>query len=259
METVGGSLLKLSPEAALVVVLAHSLVLFFFASEELEYFLVSQNLPAFPLVPVSSSQAIVGAIVGIGLLRSWRSIKFRVLGHIAFGWISTPIAAGLITYVSLFFMQNVFNQTVSKETEYQINPQVMIHLESLGIYDAGLEKLAGKSYKNSTKFRSELEKETEILPELHNRVIDAARKDSIFINSIILNRDIDREWFSSGQLVALQRLENRSFNYSWQLTNELDSLSVEWRLKSEDRRNKKYNNDLLEKRRFIIRLFRIEK
>ncbi len=91
METVGGSLLKLSPEAALVIVLAQAIVLFVFASQDLEHWLLSHGLPAFPLVPVSSSQAIVGAILGVGLLRSWRSIKIKAFAQIASGWLVTAV------------------------------------------------------------------------------------------------------------------------------------------------------------------------
>jgi len=112
METVGGSLMKLSPETALIIVLAESLVLFLFASQGLEAWLSSHGLPTIPLVPVSSSQAVVGAIVGIGLVKGGNNIKLPVLGGIASGWITTPIIACLITFVSLFFLQNVFNQTV---------------------------------------------------------------------------------------------------------------------------------------------------
>ncbi len=113
METVGGNLLKLSPETALIVVLAQSLVLFVFSSQGLEQVLNSIGLPAFPLVPVSSSQAVVGAVIGIGIIKGIRGIKYHTLGEIAIGWVTTPIVACIITYISLFFLQNVFNQQVS--------------------------------------------------------------------------------------------------------------------------------------------------
>lgn len=112
METVGRSLFRLSPEAALVVVLANALVLFLFASQRLEQWLMSYGLPTFPLVPVSSTQAVVGAIIGIGVLKGARSINYAVLGEIALGWVITPIAAGIITFISLFFLENVFELQV---------------------------------------------------------------------------------------------------------------------------------------------------
>jgi PiT family inorganic phosphate transporter len=113
METVGGNLLKLSPETALIVVLSQAVVLFVFSSQGLENWLISNGLPAFPLVPVSSSQAVIGAVLGIGILRGIRGIKYHTLGEIALSWVTTPLVACLITFISLFFLQNVFNQQVS--------------------------------------------------------------------------------------------------------------------------------------------------
>jgi len=112
METVGRSLFRLSPEAALVVVLANALVLFVFSSEGLEQWLISHGLPAIPLVPVSSTHAVIGAIIGIGLLKGAKTINYGILGEIAMGWVITPIVAGIITFISLFFLQNVFNLQV---------------------------------------------------------------------------------------------------------------------------------------------------
>ncbi len=55
----------------------------------------------------------VGAVLGIGLVKGAREIKPRLLGGIALGWIATPLIAGLLTWFSLFFMQNVFKQDVT--------------------------------------------------------------------------------------------------------------------------------------------------
>jgi len=108
METVGGNLMRLDAPMALVVVLSQALVLFLFSSQDLNAWLVSHRLPPIPLVPVSSSQAVVGAVLGLGILKGGRGIKFRVLGEIAAGWVTTPVVACGITFVALFFLQNVF-------------------------------------------------------------------------------------------------------------------------------------------------------
>ena len=112
MLTVGNDIFKLTPVAALIVVLAESLVLFIFASKSLEHFLISHGIPPIPLVPVSSSQAVVGGVVGIAFARSARGINYKVLLKIASGWVTTPLAAAVLSFVSLFFVQNVFNLTV---------------------------------------------------------------------------------------------------------------------------------------------------
>ncbi|MBN2650984.1 MAG: inorganic phosphate transporter [Spirochaetales bacterium] len=112
MLTVGNDIFKLSPATAFVTVTAQSLVLFIFSSEGLNNILTSLNLPNIPLVPVSSSQAIVGAVIGIGLVKGWRNLRFGILGKISIGWILTPIIAGLICYILLFVMQNLFLRQV---------------------------------------------------------------------------------------------------------------------------------------------------
>jgi len=125
METVGEGIMKLSPIAALVVVSAHSLVLFLFASQGLEAFLKHHGLPTIPLVPVSSSQAIVGAVIGIGLLKRGSGIRWRVLGGIGSSWVVTPIIAALVSFISLFFLQNVFEQKTYRPVSYSITSEAM--------------------------------------------------------------------------------------------------------------------------------------
>ncbi len=112
MLTVGSDLFRLTPMMALVVVFAQSLVLYLFASEGIQGWLLARGLPPIPLVPVSSSQAVVGAVVGISIAKGGRGVDYGVLAKIASGWVSTPIVAALITFVALFFVQNVFEQTV---------------------------------------------------------------------------------------------------------------------------------------------------
>ena len=112
MLTVGSDLGQLSSTSALVAVISHSIVLFLFASQGLEALLSRYGLPTIPLVPVSSSQAVVGAIVGISVLQGITAVKWNVLGKIIVGWIVTPIFAGIVCFIGLFFLQNVFNLSV---------------------------------------------------------------------------------------------------------------------------------------------------
>ena len=112
METVGNDIFTLSPISALIVVASASIVLFLFASKELHDLLLAYNLPTIPLVPVSSSQAVVGAVIGIGLAKGGRNLHLETLGRISFGWLLTPIISAVISFISLYFMQNVFMNKV---------------------------------------------------------------------------------------------------------------------------------------------------
>ncbi len=112
IDTIGNGLMSMSPAVAWIVVFAQSLVLFLFASQGLKNLLENRGLPSLPLVPVSSSQAVIGAVIGIGLAKGGRGVKWSVLGKIALGWITTPVISAILCFISLFFLENVFNQIV---------------------------------------------------------------------------------------------------------------------------------------------------
>ena len=110
--TVGNNLMKMSPMVALIVVLAQSAVLLLFSSTSLHAWLEASSLPTIPLVPVSSSQAVIGAILGIGLIKGGRGINWLIVRKIVVGWVSAPLMAMIICFICLFFLANVFNLTV---------------------------------------------------------------------------------------------------------------------------------------------------
>ncbi len=112
MKRLGAGLTALSPLAALIVVAATATVLYVFASPGLSQLLRAHGLPAPPLVPVSSSQAVVGAILGISLVRR-SPVKWRAVGGIVAGWVLAPAVAALISLVGLFVLANVFRLPVA--------------------------------------------------------------------------------------------------------------------------------------------------
>ena len=114
IKTIGNNIIKMSPLMAFVVVISQALVLFLFSSKELYDTLISLNLPPIPLVPVSSTQAVVGAVIGIGIAKGGNEIHWNVLGKIILSWVIAPLLSALICYISLFFLQNVFNMMVYK-------------------------------------------------------------------------------------------------------------------------------------------------
>lgn len=50
-------------------------------------------------VPVSTSQAIVGGVTGVGLRKGVETVSIKTLIEIAIGWVSTPLSSGLIAYL----------------------------------------------------------------------------------------------------------------------------------------------------------------
>ena len=112
MFTVGKTLFKLTPIAALVVVFSESMVLFLFASQALSDWLNNHGLPSLPLVPLSSSHAVIGGVIGIALAKRAQGINYRILKKIVLAWVATPIIGGILCFGLLFFVQNVFEQKV---------------------------------------------------------------------------------------------------------------------------------------------------
>ncbi len=125
METVGNTLMPLTPEAAIVVVLSQALVLFIFSSQGLSNAFQSIGLPAIPLVPVSSSQIVIGSIIGIGIYKGGKEIKYNILGSISLGWIATPVVAGIMAFFMLFFVNNVFKQDVGGNRTLVANTEII--------------------------------------------------------------------------------------------------------------------------------------
>lgn len=51
-------------------------------------------------IPVSTSQAIVGAVIGVGLTKGASAVSRRAIGTIALGWVVTPTCAALFAALS---------------------------------------------------------------------------------------------------------------------------------------------------------------
>jgi PiT family inorganic phosphate transporter len=50
-------------------------------------------------VPVSASHAIVGGVVGVGMVKGARKVNKNTVITIVIGWISTPVSAGVLSYL----------------------------------------------------------------------------------------------------------------------------------------------------------------
>jgi len=220
--------MKLSPVAAFSVVAAHSAVLFLFASQGLEQFLTARGLPAIPLVPVSSSQAIVGAVIGVGLLKGGRVIRWRLLGGIASGWVVTPVIAGGFSFVSLFFLQNVFKQEAYHPIRYSLTPAALERVAQAHIPSESLDEIIGRVYPDAAAFKQALD-EQRIDDATHRRLIfESATVDAIHvtrrgIDTIPANR------ISSVQRHALRQLEGSTFVHPWAFRQRLADISPAWR------------------------------
>ena len=90
MFTVGSSLVQLDAFSALVAVISQATTVLILAHVG---------------VPVSTSTAIVGAVLGIGILKGVRTIDLRTLRRIVSGWIGTPLLAGAVAYAAAWALR----------------------------------------------------------------------------------------------------------------------------------------------------------
>lgn len=91
MLAVGRGITPLDPFSAFVVVLAEA---------------ITVHAYAWIGVPVSTSQAVVGAVVGVGLTKHASAVRGSALLRIGLGWVATPLIAALLS-VLLFFLSHL--------------------------------------------------------------------------------------------------------------------------------------------------------
>ena len=82
MSTVGERIVPMSSVAGFIVVISASMTVFIYAVIG---------------IPVSTSQAVIGAIVGIGLTSGIATINLKMLRNVLLGWFATPTVAALVS------------------------------------------------------------------------------------------------------------------------------------------------------------------
>lgn len=256
MITVGAGLMPMSPVAAWVVVIAHSIVLFVFASEGLEHLLASAGLPTIPLVPVSSSQAVVGGVIGLGLMRGGKDIDWKLVGNIGLGWVITPIMSALVCFVSLFFVQNVFDQRVYREVHYVLSESVLNRLGEQGLVTEDLADIKDSEFRSGKEFLSAFQRHTFLSARDEKRALRIAELRPMEIDAERLE-DVDKEWLTPEQVAALKQLVGVRFDHVWQLQSTLANFTPDWRYKEDSTINKLHNKEIRRKIDYLARVFEI--
>ncbi len=85
MMTVGSSIAEITQVDGFVVILASALTV-----------VLMGNLMG---IPVSTSQSVVGAVIGAGLVNGAKKVHFGVLKNVAIAWVSSPTVAGLLAWI----------------------------------------------------------------------------------------------------------------------------------------------------------------
>ncbi len=227
MMTVGRGVFRLTPVTGLIVILAESLVLFMFASEALEAWLITHGLPPIPLVPVSSSQAVIGAVIGIAVAKGGRGINFGMVRRIAGGWVATPVIAGLLAFLGLFFLQNVFDLPVTRAVNYQISESTVVRLVEEGVDATALADLAGVEFGSARELNTALKAGTELDRKKRETVVGFARRERYAVTPERIER-LDLKLLSVRQVRAIKDLSGQSFDYAWEFEDALVGGSTYW-------------------------------
>ncbi len=257
MLTVGNDLFKLSPISALVVVMAQALVLFLFSSQGLESWLASHGLPTIPLVPVSSSQAVIGAVIGIGIAKGGRNIHFGVLGKIASGWVSTPIVAGGLAFVALFIVQNVFSQRVCEPGLYRLDANVEVKLRDEALMEEGWADLLDQDFEGSVAFRDALLAASD-QPGAWSDVLPYARLQPVEVDIERLRPYWKGSRFSQAQLHAVFSLHGKRFERAWEFDDALARATPEWTLRDAGTATKRHDDAITERLEQLHAAFAVE-
>ncbi len=259
IRTVGNEIMKLSPLDAWIVVAAESLVLFMFASRSLQHLLIQLHLPPLPLVPVSSSQAVVGGVIGIGLAKGGgRALNFGVIRRIVGGWAVTPLTAGVLSFFGLFFMQNVFQQQVYRPLVYTLDIATLQELHRMGIQTPTLDSLAGRTVVGVRAWRARLQEAGLSGADLQ-RVLAYTEVDSLLVDSALARRALPPDLFPPAYLEPVLALHDRLFLHHWQLQRALERLSPAWQFRPESPENRAYNRALEARYRLLYETFQIHR
>ncbi len=257
-ETVGTKIFKLTPTSSLASILGASTVLFLFSSTSVEKLLNSLGLPSFPLVPVSITQAIVGAVIGIGFAKGGRYINYRILGKIGAGWVITPLASGIICLVLLFIMQNVFNREVYTALKYEINKPVLRQIEKWGVPTGNFTNIKDTTFESQQEFRGFLTELGYDKEEYMFRIFKGARIEHFRIDSNYAREKMNPNVFTPGQTSSIKQMHNEKFSHKWMLFERMKSLSDEWADLPKIPQNEYLNKELEDKRETIADFFRIK-
>ena len=258
MLTVGSELMPMSPISAWVVVVSHSIVLFLFSSQSLEHALAQAGLPTIPLVPVSSSQAVIGAVIGLGLLKGGRNVRWGVLSQIGTGWVVTPFLSAAICFVGLFFLQNVFDHQVYKPLQFELTQHVVERIGEQGVPQAAYADLVGESYESSVALLDAMTKRSPLTRSQTRTVIYHAKIQFIEITESKLSR-YDFSRLSEVQSKALAQLKGQKYHHAWNFADALAALSPQWHRRPATVENRIYNKRLDEDLAYLARTFETDR
>jgi hypothetical protein len=173
--------------------------------------------------------------------------------------VTAPLAACLITFISLFFLQNVFSQSVFRPVHYMLSGEGAARLKADGLYSAELDPLLDRSFMNAAAFRNELKDRMPMASgEAQMRIIQLSELHPMRVDLLMISRELGEGWLSAGRDAALRALSGREFRYKWQLQDALIRGEDSWSFLEDIPLNRPYNRSLNNRLRYLYRKFHLE-
>jgi hypothetical protein len=164
----------------------------------------------------------------------------------------TPIAAIAISFVSLFILQNVFQQKTYIPVEYQVTAEAEQRIGEAGIDTTRLADIREKIFPAAVQFQRAISQRMKLDVKQMNVVMASTEIDRTMVTSQALNR-ANGSGLKDDQKKALQKLWGKTFVHRWQFEKALADLSPAWQPKAGD---KGHNEQVMADLDFVCRLIR---
>jgi hypothetical protein len=106
-----------------------------------------------------------------------------------------------------------------------------------------MDDLVNLEFRNAAEFRYALERYGVELDKTRiMRVIKLSEIRNITVDTGLVTFEISQGVFTHNQVKAVESLNGRSFNHTWEFTAALEVADPEWKLKPDTPANKPFNN-----------------
>jgi PiT family inorganic phosphate transporter len=173
------------------------------------------------------------------------------------GWIAAPALACILTFVLLFFVQNVFEQPVVNKISYVFNRTELVEMQKLGINLDYLTEVNGHKYDNARDLSNSLNKIYELNQAQKLLVSQVAQLHPMKIEYSNLHNAVKLTEFTDAQWSNLIQLDGKTYDHKWQLEQDLCKLSPDWCYKPKTNKNQLYNNELQRKYKLLFDQFKV--
>jgi len=161
------------------------------------------------------------------------------------------VIAALLSFVSLFFMQNVFMQETFRPVSYQITKEAALRIDKTGVSSNELETLIGRKFESAVRMKKALSTQISLTPKNLDIVLSASKINEMEITMDKLN-SIDPDWITEEQKKVIEKLCGQKFMHQWQIAEALGHSSPLWQFCDGD---EKFNQNLNRKFSYVYSIF----